>query len=231
MKFLTLVGLSLLSSLPGLGAPITVTFFGLISDSTLPGIAVGDSFNGLMTFETSASVLGSGGNYVNYGSFLPADGATVTVDGFTFSGASYLNLLVSNGPGGAGPVPNTDFVAGSSDGLFGTLSTNYSGLRLDGVDAQFVGNLNFLGSNAIPNPFDSADVIPGTTAVPTLVFVQLDNGTSNSVFHGYISSVTAIPEPGTLPLVFLSLGSLILLRPRQSTYTRRTLAPIAHRML
>src|SRR5258708_1071268 len=127
MKSLTLLGLYLLSSLPGRGAPITMTFSGQIFDSALAGIAVGDLFNGEMTYETTASVLGSGPPFIKYGRFVPSGGVTITVDGFTFSGASYLNLLVSNGPGGASPVPNTDFVAGSSDGVFGTLSTNYSG--------------------------------------------------------------------------------------------------------
>jgi hypothetical protein len=212
MKSLTLLALCLLCSRPGLGGSITVIFSGLIEDSSLPGIAVGDSFGGEITYETNASVVGSGSTFVNYGSFLPGDGAEVAVDGFSFSGASYLNLLVSNGPGGASPVSNTDFVAGSSDGVSGTLLTNYPGLRLDAVDAQFVGNLNFLGSNSIPNPFAAADVIPGSPADPTLVFVQLDNGTSDFTLHGLISSVAVTPEPETLPLVGMTLGLLIVLR-------------------
>jgi hypothetical protein len=112
-------------------------------------------------------VFGDGPSGTNYGFFEPQDGVSVTVDGFDFVGASYLNMYVGKGPNngsGYGDI-NADLLAGNSDGVFGTLSTNYPGTTLTDVAVNFLGDLNFLNSSDISNPFNTGNVIvPGTPA-------------------------------------------------------------------
>lgn len=199
-----------------LGAPlmadtISVYFSGLIFNSEIPGISVGDSFSGAMTWESSGTVLGQGGGSVNYGFFQPNDGVTVMVDGFTFSGLSFLDFFA--GTGVSVTTSNADVLAGFSNTGPGRLATNYNGLTLDAVAANFVGNLNFNPSNAIPDPFNISDLIlPGTANDPTSIGVQLDNGVSNLFFNGYIDTVSATPEPSTEYLTATVLFAAALVR-------------------
>jgi len=208
-------GLVFLSTLPAGAATIEIAFQGSVTQSSVPGIAAGDPFSGLMVYETSGTVLGGSSGYINYGFFQPADGVSIAVDGFSFAGGGYLNMFLARGPNNESDygTVNTDILQGSSDDVFGSVSTTYSGLSLDNVVAQFLGNLNFLGSYAVPSPFDVGDLIlPGTSANPTTAYVQLDNGTTDFTFNGSIADVEIVPDTPAVPepSVVLLAGSGLL---------------------
>lgn len=199
---------------------ITVDFSGTISTSSLAGVAVGDPFTGSMTYETTGTVLGSGPGSINYGFYQPQDGVVINVDGFTFAGSSYLNMNIVDPPYTTIPDHTADSLQGSSDGVSGSLFTNYPGLRLDFDLASFSVNPLLVPSNAIPNPFNLADVyLPGTTADPAQVYAQLDNGSSDFTILGNITAASVAPEPSTL--LFAGAALAFLFRRRRSGVSKK----------
>jgi hypothetical protein len=195
---------------------ITVDFWGTITTSSLPGVNFGDPFSGSFTYETTGTTFGNSSTLANYGFFLPQDGVVVNADGFTFAGASYLNMSIADIPFTAIPDPTADQLGVSTDDVFGTLSTNYPGLTLVGTAAQFAVNPALVPSNAIPNPFNLAEVIlPGTTADPARAFVHLGNSSTDFTFLGNIDSAIMLPEPTTFAMVLTALSCWALIRRRQ----------------
>ena len=182
---------------------IEVVFSGTISISSLPGVAVGDSFSGTMTYETTpGTVFDNTATLANYGFFQPQDGVVIIVDGYTFAGSSYLNMAIDDTPDTTIPDKSVDVLQGSSDGVFGTLSTNYPALTLGATVASFSVNPALVPGNAIPNPFNLSDVVfPGTTSDPDQVYAQL----GSLSITGNINDITVAPEPST----FLLIGSAL----------------------
>jgi hypothetical protein len=192
---------------------ISVNFSGTIASSSLPGVGAGDPFSGSFTYETTGTILGSGSASINYGFFLTQDGVVINVDGFSFGGVSYLNMNITDPPFTPVLDQNVDYLQVSSDGVFGSLNTNYSGVTLDSVLAQFGVDPILVPSNAIPNPFNLANVvIPGSSSDPAQVGVHLDNGSMDFFLLGNIASVEVVPEPATFGLVGMVLSASVLLR-------------------
>lgn len=211
---LTLVAFALMgTSSWSFASTIYLSFTGTIANSSLPGVAAGDTFSGTMTYETTGTVLSSGPASINCGFFQPQDGVVINVDGYTFAGSSYLNMAIPDAPYNSIPDTSADSLQGSTDSTFGSLFTSYPLLRLDETVANFTVNPLLVPSNTIPNPFNLADVyLPGTTNDPAQAFVQLDNGSTDFTFLGNIDTVTVEPEPPTLLFVGAALGSLVFLR-------------------
>ncbi len=195
---------------------VVVNFSGTIASSSVPGVAIGDPFSGSFTYETTGTIFGSGPASINYGFFLPQDGVVINADGFTFGGASYLNMNIVDPPFNSILDQSVDYLSVSSDGVFGSLHTNYPGLRLDGTVAEFGVNPILVPSNAIPNPFNLADVvIPGNSSDPARVFVQLDNGFADFTLLGDITAAEVVPAPepaATFGMFAMVLGCSVLLR-------------------
>jgi hypothetical protein len=193
------------------GGTITVLVSGQISSSTVPGVVAGNPFSGSFTYETTGVDLGSGPASQNWGFLQPQDGVTLTVDGFTFAGAGYLNMAIQDTPFNSIPDLTKDLLQVSSDGVSGTLSSNYPGLTLAFVLANFAVDPSLIPGNAIPNPFDlSKVVVPGNPNDPAIIAVHL----GNFQFLGDITQVTVAPEPGVFGLVGLGLTLLVAMRKR-----------------
>jgi len=204
----------------GFAGSIVVDFSGTIASSSVLGIAAGDPFSGSFTYETTGTNLGSGPDSINWGFFLPQDGVVINVDGFTFDGASYLNMSIVDTP--LTPIldKSVDYLSVDSDFVYGSLYTNYPGVELDYTLAQFGVTPIFVPSNEIPNPFNLADIaIPGTSSDPAQAAVQLYNGSVDFNFLGNITAAEVVPEPATFGLVGMVLGCSVLLRrvARKST--------------
>jgi hypothetical protein len=107
-------------------------------------------------------------------------------------------MAIADTPFNSMPDLSADLLQGASDGVYGSLFTNYPGLSLDSTVANFAVNPILVPANQIPNPFNLADVhIPGTSFDPSLVYVQLSNSTTDFTFSGFINAATVVPEPST----------------------------------
>jgi hypothetical protein len=104
-------------------------------------------------------------------------------------------------------------------GFNGVLSTNYSGLTFDSIAANFGGDLSFLTSTAIPDPFNLADLWLNSPAY-TNFGIQTSDGVSNIFLNGVLTnaSVSETPEPEALWL--LGIGLILLGVARVYLYPR-----------
>lgn len=135
--------------------------------------------------------------------------------GTTAPGASNISLpgaaLVSEAyttTTNLGPSDNVASLTWDFVGSVNLLDTNYYGVMIDATDGTAGLNFNYDSDNGIPNgglyQFDGTnwDLSDGGSAIPA---ANLDYGIA----------ITAIPEPGTLVLVGLSLGALLIFRRRR----------------
>jgi hypothetical protein len=170
---------------------IEVLFSGVITATDGPGLFIGETFTGGISYSTAdplaAMVLGGS----EYSMTSAEDSVFVSIGG--------LNLSL--------PQPLTDviaFVDPSSEFFdvqdFGTSSSPV-------ISGGFAGNSNFLTSGALPETFNAEDVIAGGIGVD---FAEDD---VTYFAEGNITGVSVAPEPRGLGLVCCAmLGAVLLFR-------------------
>lgn len=212
---------------------ITVTYSGSITVGDVPGIANGDPFSGGFTYDTSDPFVLSTSLASVYYLEQAGDGLFLNVDGYNFTaGPGYgLTTTVSNGPTNVASVLNADYFQvsqGYSNQTSPNFSTNYTGLLFTETAVGLVGNLNLLQSNALPDPFNAADVVPygvqypGGPHIESGVSIEMiDSNSDTFFFGGDIQQIEAVstPEP-RLWSVLVLIGAIFALihksRPRHA---------------
>ncbi len=171
MKLNLIVAALLLASGSRPAGSITVAFSGTIFGSDTPGVAIGESFSGTMTYDPMAPVFGNLVGGVEYRSASPQDGIVIDVDGFAFMGFSNLEVRVEDSAYAPGlGVPNAKYIQGNCC-FPGGLSNYPSTLgTLDEVIVGLFVNPSLVPNDVLPNPFNPADVIlPAANGDPFVV--------------------------------------------------------------
>jgi hypothetical protein len=209
---------------------IEVQFSGTIFVSDTPGITSGESFSGGFTYSTTDTFEGSSNGLNSFNLTDPEDNLFVSIGGSTVSlgqPVSGVTALIGLAPLSFDSDPNQDYFAVESDSSSGTVSTSFDipGVHFDGLSTQLIGNTNFLSSGALPDPFDTSDVIfgldtNGLSSSITLNFADANNDVLFTV--GEITDVSAVtesavPEPHGSSLACLAIVALALLVFRRPT--------------
>ena len=199
---------------------VEVNFAGLIYANNTPGISTGEMFSGSFSYSTTDTFEGSsGGRNTDPSS---DDSLSVSVGGSTLSLGQLLfgvTALVGLGPLSFDSNPNQDYFAVEGGSSAGTVSTTFDvpGYEYAGLSVQLVGGLNFLSSDALPDPLNTSDVTLGLVSGSIDSVVSFDfEDAENDVFYtsGYIteiSAVSAVPEPHGVSLACLGMVALALL--------------------
>jgi hypothetical protein len=207
---------------------VAVNFTGTIYATNTPGISAGDSFSGSFSYSTADTFEGSSGGLDSYLLTSPGDSLSVSVDGSTLSLGQPLSGVTAQV--GLGPLtfdsnPDQDYFAIQGGSSAGTVSTSFDipGYDFAGLSVQLVGGLNFLSSDALPDPFNTSDVTPGLVSGSIDSVVSFDFADANNdVYYtaGYITEVSpeisAVPEPHGVGLACLGIVALALVRVRRS---------------
>jgi hypothetical protein len=200
---------------------IDVQFGGTIFVSNTPGITPGESFSGGFSYSTTDPFEGSSNGLNSFNLASPEDSLFVSIGGSSVSlgqPLSGVTTLVGLAPLTFDSDPNQDYFAIESDSTSGTVSTSFDipGLDFDGVSIQLIGDTSFLRSNALPDPFDTGDVIFGldTNGLSSSITLDFADANNNVFFTvGQITEVTesAVPEPRGLSLACLPSFAMALL--------------------
>ena len=226
-----------MAGLAGSSSTLNIASGGTLANDSL---VVGQTGTGAVTVDGSGSLLTTSGNLIlgNYGSATLdiTDGANVSANGTTtrigFRSGASGTLVVS----GAGSVLNTkNLDVGWSTGSSGMLNISDGGLvaseslltstnatlgvvqmGLDGVlalqgdgSADITAFLGLVGEGDNIDYWDGsawADITSGTEGVDYTLTLH-----SSGDLDGY-TSLTVIPEPGTLGLLFVASAGLLVVR-------------------
>ncbi|MBK7674016.1 MAG: SGNH/GDSL hydrolase family protein [Candidatus Accumulibacter sp.] len=188
-------------------------------------------------------VILGGGNDINDAGKNPATAASnvqaaaVAIDGMVDSlyGAGARNILVGNLPDiGKTPLALSKGLAASAgatqltllfNGTLGTLLANdqqvHTGLNLDVLDLY--GLFNQVLANPLAYGFDDVDTgcksgelgLPGQLCATPNTYLFWDDFHPSARAHNYMAdaALRAVPEPGALLLVALSLAAFLTVRP------------------
>src|ERR1700722_9735389 len=208
---------------------IDVQFAGTIFVSNTPGITPGESFSGGFSYSTTDTFEGSSNGLNSFNLTSPEDSLFVSIGGLTVSlgqPVSGVTALVGLAPLSFDSDPTQDYFAVESDSSSGTVSTSFDipGLDFDGLSVQLIGDTNFLSSGALPDPFDTSDVLFGLDTNGLSSSITLNFADANDdVFLtlGEITEVSAVtesavPEPHGLSLACLATVAMALLFFRRS---------------
>jgi hypothetical protein len=209
------------------GSSITVSYSGTIFASNVPGISVGDPFNGNFTY----SIPEFGFVFPDTATYVleqPNDGVQLFVSGYSFiAGPSFgLTMSMILDPSF---LPGTHYfsVGRNVANYTGTFTTDYPDFEFNQINAQLIGNTSLFPNTALPDPFRTQDVLfglipdgSGATLASTAGVLLIDDSSGERefyVFSGLIDSIetTATPEPGTL-LLALGGAALLMVRRRGS---------------
>ena len=205
---------------------VAVNFAGTIYATNTPGISVGDSFSGGFSYSTTDAFAGLSGGLYSYLLTSPGDSLSVSVGGSTLSlgnPLAGLSALVGLGPLSFDSNPNQDYFAVEAASNAGTVSTSFAipGYNFAGLSVELVGDLNFLSSGALPNPFNTSDVTFGFGSGSVASDVNFDFADAKGdVYYTVgeitqVSTVSAVPEPRTLGLACLAIVAVALLFRRR----------------
>ncbi len=189
---------------------ISVQFSGIINLSSAPGVEVGESFSGGFSYSTSDLFETSADRLYEYSMVSPEDSLFVSVGGLEVSLAPPLNSMtidVGQGPVFIDPNPDQDYFS------IQTSSTSASRISI-----QLLGDLAFLTSSALPDPFNAGDVTLGPESLPSSVGIFF--GASSA--SGNITEISAVPEPRGMAWVGLALIALAAFVSRRSTILSRS---------
>lgn len=192
---------------------IGVQFGGTITTTNAPGISVGESFSGGFTYTTTDPLETSIAGLNSYAMVSPEDSVFVSVGGLDLSLAQPLSgvtAIVGQGPLSIDTNPDQDFFAIQSFSSPGTTSV--------GISIQLIGDLNFLSSGALPDPFNAADVtLGGGSGLTSSIGFDFTDAKNNSyTVEGEITQISTVPEPRGLGLASLGVLALALLAFRRS---------------
>jgi hypothetical protein len=189
----------------------------------LTGLQPGESIDSVSFTLTSVNSAGSGTVNINLYQLSPAnadwkEGVSGTVPtGTSDTGATYDNKAGqgASAVAWAGGNTNANFVAGTD--YVNTVLGNYTGAANDGTGGQTFtfGNaaLVSLLNSEIGNVADLNFVLLNQTGA-NLNFLRIASS-ENGTYAAPTLTVNVIPEPGTLALVGLALGALLLFRRRK----------------
>ncbi len=194
-------------------AAVTYTFGGTLDTSNVPSLAVGDTFTGTLTFDSSSIDLGG----ATYDTNISISG---TVNGLTFSStspcASCGGISVSDNIGGMDRFIATSYFGGS-------IYAPVTGPSVDGFANYFLRlvlddtNSTAFGSNALPS-----NLALSSFDKTYFSFSFLDVNANEHDAYGPLSSLslTATPpvsEASTSAMLALGLGALgVAARRRKS---------------
>jgi hypothetical protein len=169
---------------------IEVLFSGVISGSNAPGIDVGESFTGGFSYSTTDPFDVSVDGQSTYSLTSPEDFESVSVGSF--------NLSLQ-------PLPGVDaFVSPGASSYF--LTQDFVTPGTPGISIAFNGGSDFLSSQALPDPLNTAAITGGTIG-----FTFSEDNVDYSV-QGNITNVFTTPEPGGAGLAIVALAVLIFRR-------------------
>lgn len=204
---------------------ITVSYSGFISSATLPGISVGDPFSGYFTYSVPNAPLSNNPSMEFYQMDQPGNGIYFTVDGYWFSAAAapLLEMMVEpNFSNGSQAIDYLNIEQGPNPQ--GVFSTNYPGSFTFGPnDVEICGPPGYLPSTAIPDPFNTSDVI-FDQGFCSVAWAAINEGGKFYQAVGTINRIqatTPTPEPVAPGLVGLGLTLIVVKRHRAGAGTRR----------
>jgi hypothetical protein len=189
---------------------INVQFSGIINLSNAPGVEVGESFSGGFSYSTNDLFDTSVDGLYEYSMVSPEDSLFVSVGGLEVSLAPPLNGMtidLGQGPVFIDPNPDQDYFS------IQTSSTSASRISI-----QLLGDLAFLSSSALPDPFNAGDVTLGPESLPSSVSIFFGSSSAS----GNITEISAVPEPRGMAWVGLALITLAALVSRRSTILSRS---------
>lgn len=195
-------------------APITYTFGGTLStvDAALSPLAVGDTFTGTFSIESTAADLGS----PTQGVYSAGYSMDVTVHGYTYSSSDGEVWVFHDG------VNSDQFLAGNKLGLH-LVGTQPTGPSLGGL-APF--GFGFILNSSSSNLFSST-ALPSNLALPSFegsngsnLFILAFSSQNPALSQGTLTSFTQltaapVPEVSTSAMLALGLGALAVVRRRQ----------------
>ncbi len=194
MGFFRLVTFTLICAAMLPADEIEVQFSGLITSTDAPGMYVGESFSGGFAYSTTDPFDVSIGGQSTYSLTSPEDTEFVSVGSFSLSLQPLAGVDAFVSPGASSYFLTQDFVTPGAPG----------------ISIAFYGGSDFLSSQALPDPFNAADITGGNIG-----FGFSDDNVAYSV-QGNITQVSTAPEPRWLGCVCLGIFSLVGLLFRRS---------------
>lgn len=209
--------LGLFGSLPAQAALVSYNFAGAITSASDPlasfGIVTGDPFVGSFTYDTSLGIASSGPGNVLYEQPAPIApmNFSVTINGVQYAAANSsapLSIQVTDNAGGLQDQFGYHTVFGGS--LVHPLSGSYpfSNMALVLRDTS----ATVFSSTAIPSSLDLNDFDDNGFSLN--LTQELGNLESETLFLGTITSLTSVPEPGSLLLLLTALPLIRRFRRR-----------------
>jgi hypothetical protein len=209
---------------------ITVSYSGTMWYSQLPGISVGDPFSGYMTYSVPSPVYASGSEVTEYSIDQPGDGLYFTADNYWFSAGPSDLLVMSEYPIlPSDPSLSLVVIGQNIDGAGADFTTNYpAAYTFTQTEAEFVGNPSFVTSFALPNPFNTSDLILGEVLSNDFYYTEVgifvQEGSSTFAADGIIDSIevtSETPEPSGFLLFGFGLA-MIFVRTRARSERSRS---------
>jgi len=202
---------------PAQAALVSYDFAGTFTVASDPltsfGISAGDTFAGSFTYDTSLSVISSGPGNVLYEQPAPIapSAFSVAVNGVQYTAADSsapLRIQVTDNSGGLKDqfVYLTVFSGSLVHPLSGSYPFSTMALSLRD-DSNTVFN-----STAIPSSLDLNDFDVAMFSIN--LSQDLGDPASETLFLGTITSLTSVPEPGSLMLMLTALPLIGLARRR-----------------
>ncbi len=149
---------------------IEIQFTGTISSSNAPDISVGESFSGEFTYSTTDPLDVSIGGQSTYSLTSPEDSESVSVGSFNLLLQPLTGLHAFVSPGASSYFLTQDFA-------------------MPGISIALYGGSDFLSSQALPDPLNTADITGGNIG-----FGFSEDDINYSV-QGNITQVSTAPEP------------------------------------
>jgi hypothetical protein len=175
---------------------INVQFSGIINLSSAAGVEVGESFSGGFSYSTNDLFETSVDGLYEYSMVSSEDSLFVSVGGLEVSLAPPVNgmtINVGQGPVFIDPNPDQDYFS------IQTSSTSASRISI-----QLLGDLAFLSSSALPDPFNAGDITLGPESLPSSVSIFFGSSSAS----GNITEISTVPEPRGMAWVGLAMLAL-----------------------
>lgn len=187
---------------------IYVQFSGTISLTDVPGEFVGETFSGGFSYSTTDPFVVTVDGLSEYSLVSPLDSAFGSVGGLSvfIAPPDGLTATLGQGPLIIDSDPNQDYFS---------IQTASGPARR--ISIQMLGDLNFLSSSSLPDPFNAGHVTLGPESLPTSVGFFFGGYSA----EGDITEISTVPEPRGVAWV-LGILALIALGYRCSVTVSRS---------